>query len=194
MSITLDRRRGIAATVFTAALQTACGSSQAPMPAAAAPASSPEAALSPAAASARFLVLRETPGHFSGGRWRAEVDAWGGAKHRVMEQLAQQVLQTPPLPGTELRRLMGAPDEVLGCPSADCSAVLAGLNGAAGRAAAGVSPGWGREAVVQAVSEGGGNGAGVSLWLYDWRGRHDRLVFVAGASGIRAAAWFYAGE
>lgn len=123
----------------------------------------------PAAWTRIHQELRSTKGHFSGGAWSPDVDAWGGAKHRVMQCLAghatAQALRAAPL-----RRLMGAPDEVLRCPSAACTEALGKAEGSAAAHAPG------------------------ELWLYDWRGRHDRLLLVLSAGTVRGSGWLYARE
>ena len=46
-------------------------------------------AASTAELGAAFRVLRQQPGHFSGGAWSDDVDRWGGRKHQVMTALAE---------------------------------------------------------------------------------------------------------
>ncbi len=65
---------------------------------------------------------------------------------------------------TQLLRWMGPPDERLRCPSADCQPF------AADAAAAG------------------------ELWVYHWRGQHDRLAFVITRRRVSVATWAHAGE
>lgn len=126
----------------------------------------------PAAWARSHQELRSTKGHFSGGAWSPAVDAWGGAKHRVMQCLAAHVT-TKALRSAPLRSLMGAPDEVLRCPSAACT-----------------------DAIEKADWQPGGSAAAepAELWLYDWRGRHDRLLLVMAAGSVRRSGWLYARE
>src|SRR5687768_3168668 len=115
----------------------------------------------PAAWARSHQELRSTKGHFSGGNWSPAVDAWGGAKHRLMQCLAAHATAAS-LRAAPLRQLMGPPDERLACPSAACSEVLEKLE-------------W--QPAAAAVADP------AELWLYHWRGRHDRLV-LAFAQGV----------
>jgi len=115
----------------------------------------------------RFQALRRVPGHFNGGAWNAEVDAWNGAKHRAMQALAKQAVEQG-ASTAELQASMGAPDETVACPSSRCETLAA----RAGPGAAGAQ----------------------ALWVYDWRGAHDRLVFSLAGGKVRAAGWMLAGE
>lgn len=65
---------------------------------------------------------------------------------------------------TQITQWMGPPDERLSCPSAACQAFAADV------AAAG------------------------ELWVYHWRGQHDRLGFVITRGRVSAATWAHAGE
>jgi hypothetical protein len=115
--------------------------------------------------------LRSTKGHFSGGAWSPSVDAWGGTKHRVMKCLAAHATAKR-LRAAPLRGLMGTPDEVLRCPSTACS-----------------------DAIGKGDWQPGGSPAEPGeLWLYDWRGRHDRLLIVMAAGTARRSGWLYARE
>ncbi|WKB54994.1 hypothetical protein [Eleftheria terrae] len=189
MANTLKDHRGIALVLcLLGAAASATPTAQAPMaPAADAPAEGPADAQ---ALSRSYLALRKAPGHFNGGRWNAEVDGWGGRKQRVMEQLAAEVLGRPTT-AAGLRRLMQQPDEVTACPSAGCSTIVSGLREGGESSATSMAPaGWGREAVGSALKQT----TGASLWIYDWRGRHDRLVFVVAGDQVQAGGWLYAGE
>jgi hypothetical protein len=126
----------------------------------------------PAAWAQSHRELRSTKGHFSGGAWSPAVDAWGGAKHRVMQCLGRHATAKA-MRAAPLRRLMGAPDEVLRCPSPACADALQKAEWEPA-APAGVQP--------------------AELWLYDWRGRHDRLVLLLAAGAVRGSGWLYARE
>ena len=65
---------------------------------------------------------------------------------------------------TQLTRWMGPPDERLRCPSIEC-------------------------AVFSATA-----GETSEVWVYHWRGAHDRLGFVITAGRVSDAAWYHAGE
>lgn len=117
-----------------------------------------------------FSQLRSTPGHFSGGAWNAAVDAWGGAKHEAMRRLAcDAVEQGATL--ESLRERMGPADEVVACPSKRCE-----------------------DLYRQARWDGGAVPEAPALWLYDWRGRHDRLVFSTDHARVHGAGWLHAHE
>jgi hypothetical protein len=126
----------------------------------------------PAAWARSHRELRSTKGHFSGGNWSPAVDAWGGAKHRLMQCLATHATAASLQPAP-LRQLMGPPDERLTCPSAACSDVLEKLE-------------W--QPTTAAVADPG------ELWLYHWRGRHDRLVLAFAQGAVRGHGWLYVRE
>jgi hypothetical protein len=65
---------------------------------------------------------------------------------------------------TQLAQWMGPPDARLRCPSSDC-------------------------ALFSAVA-----GNGNEVWVYHWRGSHDRLGLVMTAGRVSAASWYHAGE
>lgn len=121
--------------------------------------------------SQRYLQLRQTPGHFSGASWTPAVDAWGGEKHRLMQCLARHATATP-LRSAQLRRLMDAPDERLRCPSPACSEITGSAE-------------WQHGTPPAPQDE---------LWLYHWRGRHDRLVLAISGDVVRAGGWLYVRE
>lgn len=64
----------------------------------------------------------------------------------------------------QLAQWMGPPDERLRCPSVDC-------------------------AVFSATA-----GDTSEVWVYRWRGAHDRLGFVITDGRVGAASWYHAGE
>lgn len=119
-----------------------------------------------------FLELRGVQGHFGGGPWNAAVDAWDGTKHRTMQCIAAHAI-THALKADRLRVLMGAPDETLRCPSDACSAMVGQADWKYGS-----TP---------------GDAAG-ELWVYHWRGRHDRLVFAFTRDVVRGGGWLYVHE
>jgi len=65
---------------------------------------------------------------------------------------------------TQITQWMGPPDERLRCPSVDC-------------------------AVFSATA-----GDNTEVWVYRWRGAHDRLGFVVTTGRVSAASWYHAGE
>ena len=64
----------------------------------------------------------------------------------------------------QLTQWMGPPDQRLRCPSVECSVFSAAA------------------------------GDGSEVWVYHWRGTHDRLGFVGTAGRVSAAAWAHVGE
>lgn len=120
-----------------------------------------------AALSRQWQAMRMQNGHFDGAAWNAEVDAWQGAKHRLMQQLAQRAGQERWTAG-QLKGWMGEADQVLREGGADHARVLA-----------------------QTQWQGRPAGA---LWLYRWRGTHDQLVIALQGARVAAAGWLYALE
>ena len=121
--------------------------------------------------SSSFRELRSTTGHFDGGTWTPSVDAWGGAKHLAMQCLAKHAVARR-LASDRVRALMGAPDEVVACSSRACAELV-------GQAQ------WRTAAAVAHTSE---------LWIYHWRGQHDRLVLAMQAGFVRVDGWVFAHE
>lgn len=120
-----------------------------------------------------FAALRAVRGHFEGGAWNADVDRWQGRKHRVMQCLADGLSA----PGTGVARvveLMGEPDARVGCPSAECEGV----------------------ARLMEVHDGSARSvpAARQLWVYRWRGAHDRLVFTVMDGKVSGVGWALALE
>ncbi|KAJ3187110.1 hypothetical protein HDU85_007148 [Gaertneriomyces sp. JEL0708] len=144
-----------------------------------------------------YKSLRERKGHFSGGDHDADVDGYGGKKHRVMEKLAE-ALGKADTPATKVLEAMGNPDMII--PKIGASNV--GPLQSAGPGAISDPPidasgmpgpiiGGGSPADVNA------SGAGQSYFLvYYWRGRHDYLWFaVDGASEkVEGYGWYAAGD
>jgi hypothetical protein len=62
-----------------------------------------------------FRQLRTLKGHFTGGTWNADTDAFNGKRHQVMLAL-EQLLQDQTLSRAELVALLGEPDAVRPAP------------------------------------------------------------------------------
>jgi len=108
--------------------------------------------------------LRRTPGHFGGGTWSDEIDAFGGRKHEVMEILASR-LGVPGTPSARLLAIMGPPDE---------------------RVRSGTE--------LWADSVYGPAAAGLEALVYHWRGRHDFLYFLVRRRRVVRSGWWMAHE
>jgi hypothetical protein len=121
--------------------------------------------------SSSFRELRSTNGHFNGGTWTPAVDAWGGAKNLAMQCLAKHAVARG-LASDRLQELMGAPDEVVPCPSRECKTL------------AGQAQWRGDKPVLHASA----------LWIYRWRGQHDRLAFAMRDGAVRADGWLFVHE
>jgi hypothetical protein len=77
-------------------------------------------------------------------------------------------------PVERVRERMGEPDARVNCPSAACEGVLR---------------------LMEARAEGEQRLATArQLWVYQWRGQHDRLVFSVIAGKVADVAWAYALE
>lgn len=120
-----------------------------------------------AALSRQWQALRMQNGHFDGAAWNAEIDAWQGTKHRLMQQLAQRAGHERWTAG-QLKGWMGEADRVLHAGEEDHVRVLA-----------------------QAQWQGS---AGGELWLYHWRGAHDQLAFALRDGRVVAVGWVAALE
>jgi hypothetical protein len=59
---------------------------------------------------AELQRLRAIPGHFGGGVWSQDADAFGGRKHVVMQELGKRLERAP---RTRIEAVMGAPDAVV---------------------------------------------------------------------------------
>ncbi|WLQ14977.1 hypothetical protein O5O45_03410 [Hahella aquimaris] len=114
-----------------------------------------------------YRELREIKGHFSGGQWNEDVDKWQGKKHQVMQVLGAKVASER-LDATHTRELMGAPDRTH-------------------------QPGDQHFDTVIRMTEWKGKPQG-SLWVYDWRGAHDQLVFAFDGDKLTASGWLYSWE
>ena len=118
--------------------------------------------------SLEYRNLRAVHGHFAGGPWTPDVDAWQGRKHKLMLCLAEHAVKASS-PGAALRESMGQPDETVPCPSAACMRLLPNVK-------------W-RTAPPASAPAG--------LWVYHWRGRHDRLVFAMASGAVQADGWLH---
>lgn len=121
-----------------------------------------------------FAALRTVRGHFDGGNWTADVDRWQGRKHQLMQCLAAGLSAAAGTPVARVRERMGEPDARVECPSAACDGVVR-------------------------LMEARGEGAPVvatarQLWVYQWRGNHDRLVFSVVGGKVSGVGWALALE
>ncbi|MBB5016809.1 hypothetical protein HNQ59_000071 [Chitinivorax tropicus] len=116
---------------------------------------------------ADFRAMRQRHGHFDGGPWQPALDQWQGKKHQAMQKLARHVWQQR-LGTAQVRQLMGEPDELIRPDMPMYSAQIQHSN-------------W------------QGQPAG-ELWLYNWRGKHDRLVLAMGQGRVVATGWQNAWE
>jgi hypothetical protein len=120
-----------------------------------------------------FAALRGVRGHFDGGNWTADVDRWQGRKHLLMQCLAAG-LSAAGTPVARVRERMGEPDARVRCPSAECDGVTRLMEVRADGA--------------RSVPAGG------QLWVYRWRGAHDRLVFTVMDGKVSDVGWAFALE
>jgi hypothetical protein len=120
-----------------------------------------------AATAAEWAQLRQAKGHFSGGEWRQELDAWQGRKHQLMQGLAKDVLAARG-DALDVLALMGEPDFKVVADQADYAD-------------------WLRRADWQGTP-------GPLLWSYHWRGQHDQLLVAFSAGRVSAVGWLYAWE
>ncbi|KQU74241.1 hypothetical protein ASE08_27540 [Rhizobacter sp. Root16D2] len=73
-----------------------------------------------------------------------------------------------------VRERMGEPDARVACPSAECDGVVR---------------------LMEARADGERSVAsGTQLWVYQWRGQHDRLVFAVLAGKVSEVGWAFALE
>lgn len=121
----------------------------------------------PDATSAEWWQLRAQRGHFEGGTWNKELDAWQGRKHQVMQRLADRLLEQRPRE-EGVRALMGEPDRVVPAGSAKHAD-------------------WLRRTEWRGTPGG-------TLWSYHWRGNHDQLLVAFDAQRVAAVGWLYAWE
>ena len=119
--------------------------------------------------SREFIALRAVRGHFDGGTWSAAVDGWGGRKHQLMQCLGAQAGRSTPT-GEVLAQWLGEPDTRWTCPSRECNEVA--------------------RLTESAVPLPGPS----QLWVYRWRGEHDRLAFTLVDGRVRRVDWAFAHE
>ena len=120
-----------------------------------------------AALSAEWAQLRRQQGHFDGGAWSKDLDAWQGRKHQVLQSLAERLLSERPEAGG-VRELMGEPDGQVAAAAAEYADWLRRTE-------------WRGE-------------PGERLWSYQWRGNHDQLLVAFSGERVSAVGWLYAWE
>jgi hypothetical protein len=112
----------------------------------------------------QWRLLRTQRGHFDGARWNDEVDRYQGRKHQVMQALAQSAREQSAREAT-LVQWMGPPDEQWSS---------------------------GQIAQAQAIERAKWNGAPQGdVLVYNWRARHDRLVFAVHQGRVVATGWLH---
>jgi hypothetical protein len=116
----------------------------------------------------QWQSLRSLRGHFDGAAWNVDVDRWQGRKHVLMQALAAQALDER-LARDALTQRMGAPDAVW----------------RAGQAA--------HAGALEQAQWRGGPPSG-ELWVYHWRGQHDRLLFALDDGHVVATGWLMVQE
>jgi hypothetical protein len=116
---------------------------------------------------AEWAQLRQAKGHFAGGEWRQDLDAWQGRKHQLMQELAAEVLAARG-DASAVLALLGEPDAKVAVDQADYAD-------------------WQRRTDWQ-------GSAGPLLWSYHWRGQHDQLLVAFSAGRVSAVGWLYAWE
>jgi hypothetical protein len=118
---------------------------------------------------AEFVRLRAVQGHFQGGSWNDDVDAWSGRKHRVMLDLGSR-LSAAGCKQERLTDLLGSPDRI-------------------------ARPG---DAIFDEVSRQAEfeepPGPDYELLVYYWRGARDYLYFTADGETILGSGWWHAYE
>lgn len=112
---------------------------------------------------AEYRELRKVKGHFGGGEWRDDVDRWAGRKHELMAKLGEELGAGKHL-ASEIEKLMGPPDEVLG-----------------------------RDSVYWKYDDRLHPEA-TRMLVYLWRGHHDFLYFMCKGDRVLGRRWFMAGE
>ncbi|MHA6491860.1 hypothetical protein ACX0MV_01280 [Pseudomonas borbori] len=119
------------------------------------------------AMASEWAQLRQAKGHFTGGEWQQELDAWQGRKHQLMQGLGKELLaahsDTP-----AVLALLGEPDGKVTVDQADYAD-------------------WQRRTEWQ-------GSLGPLLWSYHWRGQHDQLLVAFTEGRVSAVGWLYAWE
>lgn len=123
----------------------------------------------------QWQQLRGQTGHFSGGAWNPEVDRWDGTKHRVMQALAQALVQRKAA-RPEWQHRLGAPEQRLAPGGTEHGRALNSLS----QPCAGGRPATARD----------------ELLAYEWRGQRDMLLVWAhqGNGRLAGCAWLYQWE
>ena len=118
---------------------------------------------------AEFARLRAMQGHFQGGSWNAEVDAWMGSKHQVMIELGDR-LEGVGCRQAQVTDLLGPPDLIVhpGHQLLDQIRRQAEFE----------------EPAVESYT----------LLIYYWRGAHDFLYLTSSGGTILASGWWHAYE
>ena len=134
-----------------------------------------------AARAQEWRQLRLLRGHFDGSPWNDSIDRWQGRKHRLLQAWAARLLSLQ-ANESELRRALGSPDKLLLPQDPAYVPTAAALRPNAEPAGA-------------ALSKQPGAGASLpALWLYQWRGSHDQLVFSVQGGHVMATGWLHAHE
>jgi hypothetical protein len=110
----------------------------------------------------QWRTLRAQRGHFDGARWNDEVDRWQGRKHQLMQALAQRAREQAALEAT-LTQWMGPPDARWKPGQPEHGHAM-------------------QSAQWQGVPQG-------DLLVYNWRAKHDRLVFAVHGGRVVATGW-----
>lgn len=118
---------------------------------------------------AEFVRLRAIQGHFQGGPWIADVDAWMGRKHQVMIDLGTRLVDAGCGPG-QIAELLGPPDRIAGPGDALFDQVR-------------------RQPEFEELQD-----EAYELLIYDWRGAHDFLYFTCVGGAITGSGWWHAYE
>jgi hypothetical protein len=114
----------------------------------------------------QWRALRMQQGHFDGARWNDEVDRWQGRKHQLMQALAQRAREQSATQAA-LVRWMGQPDARWKPGQAEHGTALQSAQ-------------WQGRPPLQS-----------DLWVYNWRARHDRLVFALDGGRVVATGWLF---
>lgn len=118
---------------------------------------------------AEYRELRTVPGHFGGGAWVDDVDAWGGRKHELMQALGSYIASSG-LDRETAVNLLGSPDQIV-----DADHPLYN--------------------VIHSLPAYQTTAADDREFLvYYWRGEHDFLFLVSEHDIIVNTDWWYAGE
>jgi hypothetical protein len=123
--------------------------------------------MAPQELAAEFRRLRAVQGHFQGGRWNADVDAWAGRKHQIMIELGSCLGWAGCRRG-QVTDLLGPPDLLVGPGHLVFDRVI-------------------REAEFEKP-----RGKPYKLLIYYWRGAHDLLYFASSGGAILGSGWWHA--